>query len=442
MTILIKGGRVINPATKMDEVADVLIEEGKVKKIAKEITESAERTILAKDCYVMPGFIDLHVHFRDPGLEQKEDVFTGMKAAAHGGYTTVLCMPNTRPVADNPDVIEYVHNKAKSVPGINVYQVGAVTKGQMGKELADIEGMVKAGCPAISEDGKSVMDSNIYREGMKEAARLGIPVLAHCEDINLVNGGVMNMDTKSKELGMPGISNAVEDVIVARDILLSKETGAQLHLCHCSTADSVEMVRQAKADGIKVSAEVCPHHFTLTSEDITEYIPIMKEGILDPKDTDVDTNYKMNPPLRTKADVDALKQGLKAGVMEVISTDHAPHTFDDKNTSMKKAPFGIVGLETAACLTYSELVLGGYLTPMQMAERMSYNPAKVMKFDKGDIQEGKVADLVIFDPNETYQIDKNTFLSKGKNTPFHGRKVTGKVKYTICGGTVVYEEEA
>lgn len=440
MKILIKGGRVINPATGMDEIADVLVEDEKVTKIAKEIEDNADRRIDAEGCFVMPGFIDLHVHFRDPGLEQKEDVFTGMKAAARGGYTSVLCMPNTKPVADNADVIEYVHNKSKSVKGIHVYQVGAVTKGQQGKELADIEGMVKVGSPAISEDGKSVMDSNIYREAMKIAAKLDIPVLAHCEDINLVNGGVMNLDTKSKELGMPGISNAVEDIIVARDILLSKETGAQLHLCHCSTKDSVEMIRKAKEEGLKVSGEVCPHHFTLTSEDITEYIPVMKEGILEPKDTDVDTNYKMNPPLRTKEDVEALKEGLKSGIMEVISTDHAPHTFDDKNTSMKKAPFGIVGLETAACLTYSELVLGGYLTPMQMAERMSYNPAKIMKFEQGDIQPGKMADIVVFDPNKKYKIDKNKFLSKGKNTPFHGREVTGKVKYTFCQGELVYED--
>ena len=433
MKILIKGGRVINPATGMDEIADVLVEDEKVTKIAKEIEDNADRRIDAEGCFVMPGFIDLHVHFRDPGLEQKEDVFTGMKAAARGGYTSVLCMPNTKPVADHPDVIEYVHNKAKSVKGIHVYQVGAVTKGQQGKELAAIEDMVKAGCPAISEDGKSVMDSNIYREAMKLAAKLDIPVLAHCEDINLVNGGVMNLDSKSSELGMPGISNAVEDIIVARDILLSKETGAQLHLCHCSTKDSVEMIRKAKEEGLMVSGEVCPHHFTLTSEDITEYIPVMKEGILDPKDTDVDTNYKMNPPLRTKEDVKALKEGLKSGIMEVISTDHAPHTFDDKNTSMKKAPFGIVGLETAACLTYSELVLGGYLTPMQMAERMSYNPAKIMKFEQGDIQPGKMA-------NKKYKIDKNKFLSKGKNTPFHGREVTGKVKYTFCQGELVYED--
>ena len=424
MTILIKGGQVINPATQMDEVADVLIEDGVVKEIKKGIKSKANRTIDAKGCYVMPGFIDLHVHLRDPGLEYKEDVFTGMQAAAHGGYTTVLAMPNTKPVADNADVIGYVHRKAASGNCIHVLQVGAVTKGQLGKELADIEGMVKAGCPAISEDGKSVMNSQVYREGMKEAARLHIPVLAHCEDINLVHGGVMNADAKAEALGLPGITNAVEDVIVARDILLSKETGARLHLCHCSTEDSVRMVREAKEQGIAVSAEVCPHHFTLSSEDIKE---------------EEMTNYKMNPPLRTKADVEALKQGLKDGTMEVISTDHAPHAFQEKNTTMKKAPFGIVGLETAACLTYTELVLGGYLTPMQMAERMSYNPARVIGSDKGDIQPGKAADIVIFDPKETYRIDRDQFASKGRNTPFHGREVTGRVKCTICDGCVVYE---
>ena len=442
MTILIKNGRVINPATDMDEVADVYIEDGKVSGIETDSDWKADEVIDAEGCYVMPGFIDMHVHLRDPGFTQKEDIITGMRAAAHGGYTTVLAMPNTKPVADNADVINYVHHKAASVEdGINVLQVGAITKGQNGQELSDIEQMVAAGCPAISEDGKSVMQADIYREAMKKAAALHIPVLAHCEDIHMVHGGVMNADAKAAELGMPGITNSVEDVIIARDILLAKETGVRLHLCHCSTEDSVRMVRLAKEDGIAVSAEVCPHHFTLTSDDIREYVPEIIHGIRVPTDTDADTNYKMNPPLRTQADVDALKAGLRDGVMEVISTDHAPHTFEDKNTSMKKAPFGIVGLETAACLTYSELVLGGYLTPRQMAEKMSYNPARLIPVDRGDIQPGKVADVVVFNPNETYTIDKNSFASKGRNTPFHGRQVTGRVKYTICNGKIVYQDK-
>lgn len=441
MDILIKGGHVINPATKMDEVADVRIENDEIAEIGKNLkAKKTDRVIQAKGYYVMPGFIDMHVHFRDPGFEQKEDIYTGMAAAAHGGYTTVLTMPNTKPVVDNADVVNYVHTKAASGHCIHVMQVGAVTKGQQGKELADIKGMVEAGIPAISEDGKSVMNAEVYREGMLEAAKYGIPVLAHCEDINMVNGGVMNADEKAKELDMPGITNSVEDVIIARDIVLSKETGAQLHLCHCSTADSVKMVKLAKEEGLKVSAEVCPHHFTLTSDDIKKFVPQIENGILIPHETDADTNYKMNPPLRTGKDVEALKEGLRDGIMDVISTDHAPHTFDDKNTSMKKAPFGIVGLETAACLTYSELVLGGYLTPMQMAEKMSYNPARIIGIDKGDIQPGKKADVVLFDPNETYRIDKNTFASKGRNTPFDGREVTGRVKLTICDGNIVYEQ--
>ena len=441
MDILIKGGHVINPATKMDEVADVRIENDEIAEIGKNLkAKKTDRVIQAKGYYVMPGFIDMHVHFRDPGFEQKEDIYTGMAAAAHGGYTTVLTMPNTKPVVDNADVVNYVHTKAASGHCIHVMQVGAVTKGQQGKELADIKGMVEAGIPAISEDGKSVMNAEVYREGMLEAAKYGIPVLAHCEDINMVNGGVMNADAKAKELDMPGITNSVEDVISARDIGLSKETGAQLHLCHCSTADSVKMVKLAKEEGLKVSAEVCPHHFTLTSDDIKKFVPQIENGILIPHETDADTNYKMNPPLRTGKDVEALKEGLRDGIMDVISTDHAPHTFDDKNTSMKKAPFGIVGLETAACLTYSELVLGGYLTPMQMAEKMSYNPARIIGIDKGDIQPGKKADVVLFDPNETYRIDKNTFASKGRNTPFDGREVTGRVKLTICDGNIVYEQ--
>ena len=424
MKILIKNGRVINPATNMDEIADVLIENDKVIAISAALDEAADKVIDATGKFIMPGYIDLHVHFRDPGLTHKEDIYTGMAAAAHGGYTSVFAMPNTKPVADHAEVITYVHDKAKEGNCINVYQVGAITVGQAGAELSDIRGMVEAGCPALSEDGKSVMNANLYRDAMKIAAELDIPILAHCEDITMVNGGCVNADAKTKEMGLPGITNSVEDVIVARDILIAKETGARLHLCHCSTADSVKMVKAAKEEGLPVSAEVCPHHFVLTSDDITDA---------------ANTDYKMNPPLRTREDVDALKQGLKDGIMEVISTDHAPHTAEEKNTIMQKAPFGIVGLETAACLTYSELVLGGVFTPMQMAAAMSCNPAKVMKMDKGDIQPGKVADVVIFDPNVTYKIDKTTFASKGQNTPFHGYEVTGKVVCTICNGQIVYE---
>lgn len=425
MTLLIKNGHVLDPATETDEEIDIFIEDGKIAKRGKKLKCKAERVIDAAGSYVMPGFIDLHVHLRDPGYEEKETIASGVRAAAKGGYTTILAMPNTKPVVDNADVVSYVHKKAESEGLTRVLQVGAVTKGQQGEELADIKGMVQAGSPAISEDGKSVMRTDLYREAMKIAAECKIPVLAHCEDIHLVQGGVVNADEITKKQGLAGITNSVEDVIIARDIILAKETGARLHLCHCSTKDSVTMVKEAKADGLRVTAEVCPHHFTLSTEDMVPY----------------DTNYKMNPPLRTKADVEALRQGLKEDIMDVIATDHAPHTQQDKNQSMQKAPFGIVGIETVAALTYSELVLKGYLTPMQMVEKMSYNPAKVIGSDRGSLEVGKDADIVIFNPKKTYQIDKNNFASKGRNTPFDGRTVTGEVEYTICGGKMIYEKE-
>ena len=424
MKVLIQNGYVLDPESKREGVFDVLVEDDKIVKVAENISDSADRIIDATGAYVMPGFIDLHVHLRDPGLEYKETLETGGKAAARGGVTTVCAMPNTKPVTDNAEMINAIHERAKTECPVNVIQIGAITIGQMGNELADIAGMAKAGCHAISEDGKSVMNASLYRQAMKIAKENDISIFAHCEDITMVEGGVMHADDKAKALGLKGITNAVEDVIVARDIMLSRDTGARLHLCHCSTKDSVTMVKLAKEEGLRVSAEVCPHHFVLTSEDIPSA---------------EDTDYKMNPPLRAREDVEALKAGLRDGIMDVIATDHAPHSFEEKNTTMKKAPFGIVGLETAACLTYTELVKGGYLTPMQMVEKMSYNPARIIGIDKGDISEGKIADIVIFNPNETYTIDKNEFASKGKNTPFHGREVTGRVCATLVNGKVVYE---
>lgn len=425
MRVLIKNGHVLDPATGVDGICDVLTEDQRIIGVKEHIEEQADRVIDAKGCYVMPGFIDLHVHLRDPGLEYKETLETGGKAAARGGVTTVCAMPNTKPVIDTKERVEDVHTRAKEDSPVHVIQLGAVTVGQAGEELADIEGMAEAGCHAISEDGKSVMNASLYREGMRRAAASGIAVFAHCEDIHMVEGGVMNADQKAEALGLKGITNAVEDVIVARDILLAKETGVQLHLCHCSTADSVRMVAEAKKDGLPVTAEVCPHHFIMTTDDITED----------------DGNFKMNPPLRSKADVEALREGLKNDIMDVIATDHAPHAEQEKDKSMKDAAFGIVGLETSAALTYTELVETGVLTPMQMAEKMSYNPAKILGLseEKGSISEGKIADIVVFDPSKEYEIDKHTFFSKGKNTPFHGRKVKGEVRCTIVDGVPVYE---
>lgn len=453
MSLMIKGGRVLDPATNTDQIADIYIEDGSVKKIGKKLKDHADEIIDATGKYVMPGFVDLHVHLRDPGQTEKETVETGAAAAAKGGYTTIMAMPNTKPVIDNPDVLSYVLNKGRSVTPVHVYQAGAITVGMNGEKLTDMENMAAHGAIAFSEDGKSVMSTKLCWDAMRMLAKLDLPFLDHCEEKTLVNGGVINEDANCERLGLPGICNAVENVIAARDILLSSETGARLHLCHCSTKEVVEMVRAAKKRGFtKLTAEVCPHHFTLTSDDIPDApaprgnlddtptlsaIPSNKEGY-------EMVNYKMNPPLRTAADRAALIEGLRDGSIDCIATDHAPHSAQDKNTGMLEAPFGIVGLETAAALTYSELVETGVLTPLQMAEKMSYNPAKILKLEggAGEIAVGKDADLVIFDPEASYVIDKNTFVSKSKNTPFHGRKVTGRVDMTIIGGDVVYQFES
>ena len=421
--ILIKNGRVVDPANYIDGKKDILIEDGKIKKVADFIVEDEDTNVIdADEKAVMPGFIDLHVHLREPGFEYKETIETGSKAAARGGVTSICPMPNTKPVIDSPESVKDLLKRADCSP-VHILPIGACTIGQEGKELADIEGMKDAGIVALSGDGKSVMDSALFRKLLKEAARLDLPMFSHCEDKALVEGGVMNKGKKSEELGLPGITNSVEDVIVARDIIMSKEAGNRLHLCHCSTADSVVLVEMAKKQGLPVSAEVCPHHFTMSDDEITE-----DNG-----------RFKMNPPLRNRADVDALKEGLKTGIMEVISTDHAPHGKEEKDQSMLKAPFGIVGLETSFALGYTELVDKGVLTLSQLVEKMSVNPAKVLGIDKGNLAPGKAADIVIADITKEYKIDSSKFVSKGKNTPFDGKKVKGRVITTIVDGKIVYK---
>ena len=430
MSTLIKNGHLVDVEADRDGMFDVYInDEGKVEKVGEKgsldgFVKENTNIIEATGKYVLPGFIDLHVHFREPGGEYKETVKTGSMAAARGGYTTVVTMPNTKPVMDTVEHLNLQLEAIKRDAVINVLPSGTVTMGQEGKVLSDMEGMKKAGIVAISEDGKSVMDPEILRKGLVEAARLGLPFLDHCEDAGLVHGGVMNAGKKAEELGMPGITNEVEDSIAKRDIEIAEEVGATIHLCHCSTRDTVKFVKAAKEKGLPVSAEVCPHHFTLTDENIIED----------------DANYKMNPPLRSRADVEALKEGLKSGIMGMISTDHAPHSKEEKEKSIKNAPFGIVGLETAFALTVTEL-LGDYLDMKSLVERMSLTPAKLLKNGRGTLKEGSVADIVVADINEEYVIDSDKFLSKGKNTPFNGKKVRGKVLYTLCGGKVVFKEE-
>lgn len=438
MKLLIKNGRVINPATQQDEIQDVLIEDRRILQVGTAGSLKAEqkyadtdpqaemKVVDATGCFVMPGFVDLHVHFRDPGLTYKEDIETGAKAAARGGVTTVCAMPNTKPVVDSVETLNYVQKKAKDKAVIHVEQLSAVTIGQEGTRLVDMKGMADKGAIAFSEDGKSVMDSALYAEAMKQAAELGAVIMAHCEDKALVRGGVLNEGVASERFGVPGITNSVEDIITARDIFLAKDHGTTLHLCHCSTAGSVELVCMAKRMGVSVTAEVCPHHFTLTDADIE------KE----------DANYKMNPPLRSEMDVQALIRGLQDGTMEVISTDHAPHSREEKAKGFLEAPFGIVGLETSASLTYTALVATGLLSPMQMAEKMSWNPAKVIGIqeERGSIEVGKLADIVIFDPDTEYVVDTEKFASRGKNTPYEGKQLKGQVIMTICEGRIVYQD--
>lgn len=430
MNLWIKNGHILDPDSNRDEIGDICVENGKIVEsdrfshFAKEEHGRESVTVIdAAGKYVMPGFLDLHVHLREPGFEYKETIRTGTEAMAKGGFTAVCPMPNTNPATDSPEMIRKILEIAGRDSKIRVYPVGAVTKGQLGKEKTDIAGMVLAGAKAISEDGKSVMDANLYREAMKDAAKAGIPVLAHCEDKNMVGHGAMNAGKRAEELGIEGITNSVEDVIAARDILLAKETGARLHLCHCSTEDSVRMVREAREDGLAVSGEVCPHHFSLTEDDI-------------PGD---DANYKMNPPLRSRRDVETLKKGLSEGIMEAISTDHAPHGEEEKKKSIAQAPFGIVGSETAYALAVTYLVKEGYLTPMQLVERMSTGPCRILGVPGGNLAVGMPADIVIADMDSEYIIDKNTFVSKGKNTPFHGTKVCGRIYFTIVEGKIVYQ---
>ena len=410
---------------RFNGVADVLIDEGRVVAVGPHLKVPAGATkIDATGRLVLPGFVDLHVHFREPGFEYKESIQSGAAAAVAGGFTSVCCMPNTNPVNDNQAITEFMLDRARAAGLANVFPIGAITKGSEGKELAEIGDLRRAGCVAISDDGKPVMNSLVMRRAMEYALAFDVPVVDHCEDLHLAEGGCMNEGAISTELGLPGMPAAAEDVMVARNVALAELTGARLHLAHISTEGSVRMVREAKSRGLHVTAEACPHHFTITEEVVRGY----------------NTYAKMNPPLRTWKDVQAIKDGLRDGTIDVIATDHAPHAAQEKQLGFTEAPFGIVGLETALSLTFA-LVDEGVLSLELAVDKLSTAPAKVFGLAKGTLAVGADADVTIVDQQEQWEVDPAKFRSKSRNTPFAGWKVKGRVRTTIVGGRVVFDAD-
>ena len=421
--ILIKNGRLVNPATNTDEVMDVAIENGKILKVEKGIEENGfEKVIDATGKIVAPGLIDVHVHFRDPGFEHKEDLLTGSASAAKGGFTTVVCMANTKPVVDSVEVLNYVQNKAELVP-INIVQAAAITKGFLGKELVDMKTLKEAGALGFTDDGLPINDTALVMKAMEMAKELDVPLSFHEEDPSLIGNPGVNAGEVAKELGLVGAPNVAEDVMVARDCMMAMKTGAKVDIQHISSGNSVDMVRFAKQHGARVYAEASPHHFTLTEDDVREH----------------KTFAKMNPPLRTAWDRDKIIEGLKDNTIEIIATDHAPHTTEEKTGEFQNCPSGIIGLETSLALGIMSLVNAGHLTYLQLMEKMSVKPAELYNLDTANIAEGKPADIVIFDPNEKWIA--GDYASKAENTPFTGMEMTGKVKYTICNGRIAYEDK-
>jgi len=421
MTVLIRKGRVIDPG-RINGPADVLIQDGKIAQVGKGLAVPPGATVMdATGKWVLPGFVDLHVHLREPGFEYKETIQTGTAAAVAGGFTSVCCMPNTSPVNDNQSVTEFILDKARAAGLAHVFPVGAITKGSEGKELAEFGELKDAGCVAVSDDGQPVMNGMVMRRALEYARAFNLTVVDHCECLHLSEGGGMHEGLVATELGLPGVPAAAEDVMVARNLVLAELTGGRLHLAHLSTAGSVRMVREAKARGIKVTAEACPHHFLLTDEAVREF----------------NTNAKMNPPLRSRRDVDAIKAGLKDGTIDAIATDHAPHADFEKLREFDYAPFGIVGLETAWGLALT-LVDEGALSVEQVVALLTVQPARAFGLSKGTLAVGADADVTIVDPDAQWVVEPEQFRSKGRNTPFAGWKLKGRVTATIVGGRVVY----
>lgn len=424
MRLLIQGGRVLDPAQGVDERLDILIEDGKIARLGEHLKADGAQVVDARGLTAAPGLVDLHVHLREPGFEAKETVATGCAAAARGGVTTLVAMPNTKPATDCPEMIRLVRDRAAPT-GINVLPAGAMTVGQKGEQLTDFAALKAAGVPALTDDGVPIQNLALLRQAMLEAKRLNLPLLDHCEDRDMVQNYAVNEGAVSRQLGLPGRPAIAEELQIMRDVMLAEDTGAHVHICHISTAKGVDIVRRAKARGIRVTCETCPQYFTLTQEEV------LRQGAM----------ARVNPPLRTQADVEGIQAGLADGAIDAIVTDHAPHTTEEKSRPLPDAPSGMVGLETSLALALTGLYHTGLLPLSRVIALMSSSPASLLGLDKGTLAVGRDADLVLFDPDEAWVIDKNRFASKGRNTPFHGRAVRGRVKYTISRGTSLYKED-
>lgn len=423
MKTLLKNGKVVDYASNTNEKMDILIQDEKIVKIAKEISEEVENIIDCENLVIVPGLIDIHCHLREPGFEYKETIETGSKSAVKGGFTTICPMPNTNPTPDSAIILEKIIKEAKRVNLCNVLPYGSVTKGEKGEELSSFEELKNAGAIAFSDDGMPVVNSSIMRQAIIKADKLNTFVASHCEEKSVARGAI-NAGKVQEELGVEGVLPEAEEIMAAREIVISETNNVRAHICHISTNTSVNMIRDAKKRGVKITCETCPHYFSFTVDEV------LNSG----------TNAKMNPPLREEKDRQAIIKGLQDGTIDAIITDHAPHSEEEKERDLAKAPNGIIGFETALAAIVTNLIDKKLLTELDMVRLTSYNPAKLLKIDRGEIKEGKIADLTIYDPNEKYIYTKEMIVSKSKNTPFIGKELKGKVKYTIVSGKIVYKD--